>query len=175
MWDFDQADDRLGCAPPCHGARHKQTHVSRLKARALAATAHHLQDALTRPLSSASRSSKREPHLKAKFPWSAPKRCPRVRCLSAVQFSAEACLRQQLLQPPAARMEVPRRPVSPLGLTPAKATIASPARRTTARQCVTCVRVEPRLRRMFCDCSQHCQLHQTACLYLHSLATRNLP
>ena len=64
----------------------------------------------------------------------ASNRCPRVRRLSAVQSSAEACRRRQLLQPPAARMELPRRPVSPLGQALAKAAVASPARRTTVRQ-----------------------------------------
>src|SRR4029453_13888589 len=54
--------------------------------------------------------------------------------LSAVQSSAEAYLRPRLLQPPAARMDPPRRPVSPLGPARAKAAIASPARQTTARQ-----------------------------------------
>src|SRR6516165_7869265 len=65
--------------------------------------------------------------IRPSIPIEAPKRCPRVRRLSAVQSSAEACLRQQLLQPPAARMEVPRRPVSPLGLAPAKAAICQPS------------------------------------------------
>ena len=45
--------------------------------------------------------------------------------VSAVQSSAEACLRQQLLQPPAPRMEVHRPPVSPLRLAPAVAAIAN--------------------------------------------------